>query len=135
MSLRSRSRLWAVQGLYQYKSMRNVDIRITAEQLYEQFISFNSKNTCDSEYFRYLLSKSIKNAHELALMLSAITNLNALDLTTYSILICGICELQDLHKSIVINEYINIAQGLQSNHKQVNLLLDKIDITQHKISK
>ncbi len=126
--LRSASRSFALQAIYQWHMNRDAINEIEA-----QFAVDHDLATCDKVYFRELLQGVTANKSKLddlfeALLDRSLAELDPIELTILRIGSFELSERLDIPYRVVINESVELAKsfGATESHKYVNGILDKL---------
>jgi N utilization substance protein B len=126
--LRSASRSFALQALYQWQLNHGPVNEIEAQFAIEQDLA-----SCDKLYFRELLQGVTRKVKELdghfePFLDRPLSELDAIELATLRIGAYELVERLDVPYRVAINEGVELAKafGATESHKYVNGILDKL---------
>lgn len=125
---RRKSRMLALQGMYQYQFTKD-----TADVLIAQFLQEANPKKVDTEYFSDLLRGVISNLtaidETLATVLDrSIEQVNSVELAILRVSVYELIYKLDVPYKVIINEALELAKkfGSEDGHKYVNGILDNL---------
>jgi N utilization substance protein B len=125
---RTKARRLAAQAMYQ-----RVLSKTDADEIINQFKTYETWNNLDKELFKSLVTNSCNKLEEIDTALSEVVDraIDEIDPVELSLLRLGCYELmyqKEVPYKVVLNEYINLAKtfGSVKSHAYVNASLDKL---------
>ena len=125
---RRQARCFAMQALYQWQVNP-----LPLEELMRNFHEADGFSSCDTEYFKALLTGCVNHLTALDELMSPcldrpIDELNPVELATLRVSIFELKYQLDVPYRVVINEALEIVKqfGSDQGHKYVNAILDKL---------
>ncbi len=125
---RTKARRLAAQAMYQQEMSD-----LTADEIIQQFKTYETWNKLDEELFKILVTNSCDKLEELDTALGEVVDrdIDKIDPVELSLLRLGCYELmyqKEVPYKVVLNEYINLAKtfGSVKSHAYINATLDKL---------
>jgi N utilization substance protein B len=125
-STRRLSRLAAVQGIYQH-IIDQESVSVILNQFKNHHFKdgiLKSKIEPDFYLFSSILENTAKNKEEYNDIIAGYLNTNRLPILSNAIVLCAMYEIlnhKDLHKNIIINEYVSISKEFLSE-KEISFI-------------